>query len=213
MADCTGDLPTEHGRPRVRPALLLLVLVGAGAVYWIGCSVQEHYETLSFFFDGVPDPNAPVVGSGSAAARIAGVTYFAHQPYVENACHECHEDPSNIFGGRSDSTICLKCHAQVVDQYPMMHGPVAAVACLYCHKPHESTLPNLLRYEVPRLCRQCHVPGLLGAPQRPDHVQIEDACLDCHTGHGGRQRYFLENTTLKEEVGKEPDGPATEGDS
>lgn len=212
MTQPPGDSPTEHGRPRPRRALLL-VLVGATATYWLSCSVQKHYEVLSFFFDGVPDPNAPMVGSGPRAARAAGLTYFAHQPYVENACHECHEDPSNVFGGRSDSSVCLKCHTDVVQQYPVMHGPVAAVACLYCHKPHESTLPNLLRSEAPQLCRQCHVPGLLGAPQRPDHVQMEEACLDCHFGHGGRQRYFLRNTSQVEEAGGEPNEPAVEGDS
>lgn len=167
---------------------------------------------LSFFFDGVPDPNAIIADSDLAAAKAAGLTYYTHKPYAENACRECHDNPSNVFGGRTDSSICMKCHAEVVQQHEVMHGPVAAVACLWCHKPHESIHENLLRYEVPQLCRQCHVPGLLGAPQQPDHIQNEVACLDCHSGHGGDNRYFLQDLLLQQKPVESVNETAADGE-
>lgn len=197
---------SEHRRPRIRRRMLLMMMLVLATVSWLSCSIEKNYQVLSFFFDGVPDPNAPVTASSLDAAKAAGLTYYSHKPYAENACKECHENPSNIFGGRTDSSICMKCHAEIVQQHEVMHGPVAAVACLWCHKPHESVIENLLRHQVPQLCRQCHIPGLQGAPQQPDHIQTKDACLDCHSGHGGDNRYFLKDVSNR----PDPIDPANE---
>jgi len=83
------------GRPhatvlRCAAALLLLGTI----VGWAGCgSPRERYRTLSFFFDGVPDPDAPKVVRTAAATGPAVAAHpiiSRHKPYVENKCDLCH---------------------------------------------------------------------------------------------------------------------------
>jgi hypothetical protein len=40
-------------------AVALVALVVFAVIALAGCSPQRKYKVLSFFFDGVPDPNAP----------------------------------------------------------------------------------------------------------------------------------------------------------
>jgi predicted CXXCH cytochrome family protein len=159
---------------------------------WVGCSVEKHYGLLSFFFDGVPDPT--LVASGADAVRLAketGGVFYTHLPYQQEQCNECHLDRSGTFVTSLGGDVCLKCHAGVMDEHRLMHGPVAAAACLYCHAPHESTVKPLLRANGPQVCTQCHEPNLLGTPRSPVHADMTRNCLDCHAGHGGSTRYFL----------------------
>ena len=100
-------------------------------------------------------------------------------------------NPDNLTHFASvTSDVCLKCHAGIPHQYPMMHGPVAVTACLWCHNPHESNQPSLLKAPAPELCIQCHDLRTLSAAP-PEHHTPNSACLKCHTGHGGTKRYFL----------------------
>jgi len=168
-----------------------LVVAGALALAWAGCSVTtENYELLSFFFDGVPDPNAPMLPGASAAQIRQSPTYSSHAPFEEDRCAECHERRFNL--GPADSEICLKCHADVPNEQPLMHGPVAAVACLWCHTAHESPYQALLKGPPRDVCTTCHDEALLSAARVPEHAPESTAsCLDCHSGHGGTVRHFL----------------------
>ena len=59
----TDDRPTLIARGRARGGLRRLAILALAlmpATLWLGCSVEKNYKILSFFFDGVPDPNAPV---------------------------------------------------------------------------------------------------------------------------------------------------------
>jgi predicted CXXCH cytochrome family protein len=171
---------------RHRRAVILLAVIATG------CSIEKNYKLLSFFFDGVPDPT--LVASGADAVRFAretGGVVFTHLPYAQEQCAECHTDPAGENLTKVDNRVCLKCHAGVNDEYPQMHGPVAAVACLMCHAPHESTVKPLLRTAGPSLCTQCHGPRFMGTPTSPVHADMQRDCLDCHRGHGGAARYFL----------------------
>jgi predicted CXXCH cytochrome family protein len=155
-----------------------------------GCSVRKNYKTLSFFFDGVPDPNVPVrasTGSPSAAAgsnnQVAAVKMYRHKPYAEGKCDECHlADKKQLVTVKAE--LCIKCHAPAVNQYPVMHAPVAIGQCLWCHEPHESDSPRLLKTTAPQLCLQCHDLELLPSDIKP-HQSDQANCLACHTGHGG----------------------------
>jgi predicted CXXCH cytochrome family protein len=190
----------EHARnrPRSFPALaaaawLICILAAAAATIvaqW-GCSIDKHYKTLSFFFDGVPDPNAPgrVSGGGAASTDIQqSPTYSAHKPWKEERCEECHARALKL-GGR-DSDVCLKCHAEKTTQHEFMHGPVAVGDCLWCHNPHNSAYAHLLKAPARQTCTQCHATSLLDSTRVPEHAQ-ERSCLDCHDGHGGNARFFL----------------------
>jgi predicted CXXCH cytochrome family protein len=115
---------------------------------------------------------------------------------VERRCGECHGEQARygIFTAgfsKLDASVCLKCHGGVLEEHPLLHGPVAAGACLWCHQPHESPQPSLLVSATPALCLQCHHFQLLEAPAVPHHQDLDRDCLDCHLGHGGAQRYFL----------------------
>jgi predicted CXXCH cytochrome family protein len=180
------------------------------AATWLGCSVEKNYELLSFFFDGVPDPNAPELDQVRGRRGGPRISVTSHAPYRERLCKECHVGASDFgmtFAGfeNVDRDVCLKCHEGETTAYRKMHGPVAAGDCLWCHRPHESRYAHLLRLDGPDLCADCHDPGLL-SPATPGHVEPERSCLDCHHGHGGDTAYFLRPAPAPAEPG--PDEPA-----
>lgn len=172
-------------------------IIGAGGTallvcaVWCGCTVTpKNYKTLSFFFDGVPDPSAPVAGAEASADSLRrSPTYVAHKPYAEERCDECHASRYRLT--RNSSDVCMKCHAPVRTQYDRMHGPVAAGACLWCHSPHESAYPSLLRDQDRKVCSQCHSPSMLDSQRTPAHADEGRSCLECHFGHGGERDLFL----------------------
>ncbi|MHC4979930.1 MAG: cytochrome c3 family protein [Planctomycetota bacterium] len=177
-----------------------LAPVAIAVAVFVGCSVEKHYELLSFFFDGVPDPVTGVpsgTGARGAEGRPAPLAIVSsHSAFAERRCEDCHGDTGGfdlvVTGfAELDATVCGNCHAQVTEEYPRMHGPVTAEECLWCHWPHESPYPYLLAQASPDLCLGCHGFELRGLPQPPEHEDLGRDCLDCHHGHGGPQRYFL----------------------
>jgi len=196
MSDTNRLIAGRHSH-RWRPFAFRFALLLACVVLWGGCSVKKHYKLLSFFFDGVPDPNAPVKPAGesdavSAVGKAKLPTLSVHRPYAENKCGACHKgEPSAIFESSAlNSDVCMECHRKVLTGYPLMHAPVASKACLWCHNPHDSPQPALLREPTPTVCTQCHEKQLLG-PKPPEHLLPDSRCLDCHQGHGGTKRYFV----------------------
>lgn len=173
---------------------------------WAGCSIEKNYATLSFFFDGVPDPKAK-----AQAAAAAGVTddlrksptYSLHKPYAEELCVACHKGQLKITS--RDSKMCFGCHKEQTSNHARMHGPVAAGACLWCHNPHESAEANLMRAPARQVCTQCHDKTLLSSDGIPAHADDTRSCLECHFGHGGASPLFLkEGHSLRAPAGKEP---------
>jgi predicted CXXCH cytochrome family protein len=170
---------------RLTPCLILVALI-------LGCSARKHYKTLSFFFDGVPDPSAPAAGTALAAERAGQkFTVYVHKPYAENDCNACHTGDRRQFftlaaaqGPKPES--CLKCHQDVPHKYSNMHGPVAVNACTWCHSPHQSLHPHLLKNTPNKVCMQCHGPTGL-SPSTANHADPKANCLDCHSGHGGER--------------------------
>jgi predicted CXXCH cytochrome family protein len=174
------------------------------AVLLGGCSTEGRYRTLSFFFDGVPDPHAP---AGSAAARGEArsesdanapiIKAYIHKPYADGKCNACHSGQASGYESYSavGADTCLKCHKDKLTQYPVMHGPVSAVECTLCHAAHESTIPGMLNFDAPRVCIQCHDRDLLG-PKPPEHLAADSKCLSCHVGHGGPKHKLLRIDTV-----------------
>jgi predicted CXXCH cytochrome family protein len=170
-------------------ALLLL----AGCCVFAGCTAQKKYQVMSFFFDGVPDPNAPKVDPKAFSSQrgTAASPVFVHKPYAEQNCGGCHQNTDNILArAKVPEDVCQKCHAAVATAYPVMHGPVAAGACSKCHSPHQSRNKHLLRDNARKVCMQCHTPDLLG-PMPPEHMDPKADCLTCHSGHGGNAHSLL----------------------
>lgn len=157
---------------------------------WAGCSIEKNYQTLSFFFDGVPNPEAKARAAAALTEDMRkSATYSIHKPFAEEQCAECHSGRIKITD--RDSAICMKCHDKIPEQFPRMHGPVAARACLWCHSPHESAEAHLLRKPSREVCTQCHDPALLDGGKVAAHADKSVSCLDCHSGHGGNARMFL----------------------
>ncbi len=160
---------------------------------WAGCNVtNENYSLLSFFFDGVPDPNAPALPDGTTDINLIrqSPTYTIHPPFAEEKCVDCHGKRFATQG--VDASVCLKCHENIPSSQPRMHGPVVALACLWCHAPHESPYAALFKGQPRQVCAECHGPDMLGTDTVPEHLpEATESCLDCHFGHGGVSRYFL----------------------
>jgi predicted CXXCH cytochrome family protein len=190
----------DGGSPLALVAVLI-ALIALMLALATGCSSEKRYKVLSFFFDGVPNPNAPAGANGAEGDEFAGgqqaggapkLLAIIHKPYAENKCNDCHDNASGRFDDfqKLDSSICLKCHDSLRTQYPVMHGPVAVGECNLCHVPHESTTPHLLRDDAPAVCTQCHQPELL-SPTPREHLMPTKSCLDCHSGHGGTEHGLL----------------------
>jgi len=180
---CTHDL---RAATRLR-AIILSCIIAAIA---IGCSVTpRNYKTLSFFFDGVPDP--AVSGGPGAAGGSGGKPTFVvtHKPFADEHCDACHR--TKYRPTKNDATICLECHAAVQTQYPKMHGAVIATACLWCHNPHESSHPALLRNSDRKVCSQCHTVAMLESTRVPAHADPARGCVECHSGHGSTLPFML----------------------
>jgi len=199
----TGISPRHAG-------IVLMVLGVAVLLGLIGCGTpQQRYHTLSTFFDGVPNPDA------AAHAQIdeAGVVHVSarvvsqHKPYVDNKCAQCHNSASGeIQEFELAYNACVKCHAKVSTERPLMHGPVARQQCKWCHTAHESTEPALLKDTPITVCTQCHTKDLLSS-MPPQHSDGTTSCLQCHFGHGGPERYFLKPVALP--TGDPDRNPAT----
>ncbi len=157
----------------------------------IGCSPERKHKVLSFFFDGVPDPNAPVE-TGLTTTDAEGKTVpmrpiiSRHKPYAEGKCDSCHAGSSGAMEPTAvGSSQCGNCHKDVGAQYKYVHGPVASGECLWCHDAHEARYEHLMKDDIATVCGQCHDLNLLNADV-PAHAQpsAED-CTTCHGGHGG----------------------------
>ena len=182
----TGPASDRGWGDRLRARWGLCAVVLAAGV-WAGCTVTpENYRLYSFWFDGVPDTTAPI---GEGPIRNSP-DYSIHPPFAEGRCVDCHEGRFDLTA--ADPSVCMKCHEEVPESQPRMHGPVVTMACLWCHTPHESPYEALLKGPPREVCSQCHAPGMLGTAKTPEHLpESEASCIDCHQGHGGTVRYFL----------------------
>ncbi|MFC2134990.1 cytochrome c3 family protein [Bacteroidota bacterium] len=163
-----------------------------------GCS----YETLTFFFDGVPEPNKqkiesvqteidsakvikPIVTPKQSSPRI----YF-HGPFKAKMCSNCHDLNSGYSLVAPEPQLCYGCHENFTDDMEFMHGPAAAGFCGQCHHPHQSENKFVLRENVKTLCNKCHEND--ESFNNKLHSDAgEKICIECHSPHGGNKQYFL----------------------
>jgi predicted CXXCH cytochrome family protein len=162
-----------------------------------GCSSPEQrYKTLSYFFDGVPDPDKRAVQSHATTTTGEGQVLLAaivstHKPYAEQKCDTCHRTATGAIQEFEEAyKLCNSCHKDVPNKLPRMHGPVAVGDCKWCHTAHESPQPHLLNNTPIKVCTGCHDTQLLGS-KPPEHNDGKTSCLQCHFGHGGKDRHFL----------------------
>jgi predicted CXXCH cytochrome family protein len=158
------------------------------------CQPKTRYRTLSFFFDGVPNPDAPIEAvhrpdreespfhpvrrpPAPTPAPIRSI----HQPARQNQCLQCH-DSVTMAPLALDATLCDKCHLEQRLREGWAHGPINLGTCVPCHDPHDSPYLHLLEKPVPDLCLDCHAEDM--ARQETYHEVPEvDACIQCHDPH------------------------------
>jgi predicted CXXCH cytochrome family protein len=171
-----------------------LAFVGLSVVAWVGCSPEKHYETLSFFFDGVPDPKAKKNLAGNTSKsdpKSTGLPIVSrHKPHADKDCTSCHTGGADNITSALNNTTCTTCHDKTLTRHAFMHPALNVNTCLWCHAPHESVRPMLLRDEARELCAQCHEQSNLST-KVVEHTKFGSDCLSCHMGHGGPDRFML----------------------
>ncbi|MGC2063431.1 MAG: cytochrome c3 family protein [Thermodesulfovibrionales bacterium] len=159
-----------------------------------GCGGQNGYKVLSFFFDGVPNPDEPSDKDKEALRKkkpaegtMSKGAYREHGPYAAKQCTACHVRGSNKLVSPINE-LCFNCHAlNIVKQY--VHGPLASGGCRVCHSPHGSAYPFLLVSEPKDFCYYCHDKDQVLA--NDVHKSLEMQCTACHDAHSSEARYLL----------------------
>jgi predicted CXXCH cytochrome family protein len=161
------------------------------------------YKTLSIFFDGVPNPQDPLIIASDynsnpyESARIdevhalkAGPEMNYHMPYLDKACTACHDE--NKFGKfvLPEPDLCYQCHDDFSTTYAVLHVPVEMGECTSCHSPHMSENRKLLVKTGQQLCLSCHDKG--DVMKMESHEGIGDSdCIECHNPHGSSESNLL----------------------
>lgn len=157
------------------------------------CSVQEHYHTLSFFFDGVPNPfeeshtiaidSAITFSDTTTIEKSKKPMLFVHLPYREKKCASCHNQGRMGSLNEPEPGLCYRCHSNFGNKYTKEHGPAAGGFCTECHNPHRSKEENLLHHIGDDLCMRCH--DALAVSESVFHsISEETSCMSCHNPHG-----------------------------
>jgi len=173
----------------------IMILVSA-------CSSSSSYSILSFFFDGVPNPNeqkveiknnnldSSKVKTREDILKKANPKFVLHGPYRAKLCSDCHNIDQGFKLIKKQPELCYQCHDNFQKAPKFIHGPVAAGYCTECHHPHRSKNKNLLLETGQKLCFKCHTENDIKANE--DHPDIEsENCVDCHDPHGNDEQYFL----------------------
>ena len=161
-------------------------------LFLAGCDARVRYRTLSFFFDGVPDPdkiaavaNAPGKKGGKQA--IPKPRLVNHGPYEAKLCNACHQRATNALVLPVEE-LCFKCHTIDIKK-KHLHGPVAAGGCRICHDPHGTGRPYLLVSEPKKFCYYCHDEKSVAANEV--HKGVEAECIECHDAHSSDNPFLL----------------------
>ena len=181
------------GRARLaRRALSALAVLGAlGALALsAGCSSAKHHRVLSFFFDGVPDPDAVVSAAPEVVASVGRqlVHPVEHGPYAAKLCDSCHDSTRTNALVVPAEQLCLRCH-ELDTTKTYVHGPLASGGCLVCHDPHRSANRYLLVSSSDGFCLHCHDRSALSATA--GHAGETADCTSCHEAHMSNRKYLL----------------------
>jgi len=175
---------------------LFFIIVGL----LLACSPKSNYKTLTFFFDGVPNPYLDTLAIADSLPEADSLNgqpvlilkpeFAIHSPYLKKDCGRCHD--RNIMGKllQSSPGLCYQCHNNFTEQYNVLHGPVSSGFCTECHNPHMSKNEKLLLRTGQQLCLYCHSPE--DVFNNEAHLDIgETNCTECHNPHGGEDRYIF----------------------
>jgi len=156
-----------------------------------GCEARSRYKVLSFFIDGVPDPDKIAALSKNQEigeeAVVVKDTNLGHGPFEARLCYACHDPNTNRLIMPVEK-LCFNCHELNIKK-KFTHGPVAAGGCRVCHEPHGSGRPYLLVSESKTFCFHCHNEARISSTDV--HRGIDTLCTTCHDAHSADNRFFL----------------------
>ena len=169
-----------------------MVVLVLSATLVCGCApqTQSSYKVLSFFFDGVPNPDEKKEEEHKYEERpgqVQASTYKQHGPYAAGRCEGCHDRGSNKLVLPKEE-ICFQCHTLDIRK-KYVHGPLASGGCTVCHRPHGSNYDFLLVAEPQEFCLYCHAKEDIN--RDPAHEGMDVQCTVCHDAHGSDQKYLL----------------------
>jgi len=170
-------------------ALSAFVLAAALA---LGCGATTRHRVLSFFFDGVPQPQAPAAAAAptqpAAAAQQSRIGRVEHEPFAAKECDSCHDKGSSNGLVVSREKLCFQCHDfDLKAKY--VHGPLVAGGCLLCHDPHSSPYKHLLRSDSDGFCLSCHDQRDLTKVDGHQAGRVD--CTSCHEASMSDKKYLL----------------------
>jgi len=163
------------------------------ALALMACNGPKSHGILTFFFDGVPPPEAQdAAGRGAtqagAPAAAPVIRVSEHGPYAAKLCSGCHDTARGNALVVPGDQLCSRCHTLALSK-KFIHGPLMAGGCLLCHDPHRSRYPYLLVAESAAFCIRCHDPKSL---RRVDgHEGTGPSCTTCHEAHMSDREYLL----------------------
>jgi predicted CXXCH cytochrome family protein len=137
---------------------------------------------------------------------VAANKKAVHGPVAAGACGSCHlphTSPLPKLLAAKGRDLCLGCHTEMKKQMASAKFTHKAVQgdCSQCHDPHASDFVMQTRKPPLELCTTaCHQKvraAALEAPQRHSIVTKGQACLNCHTAHGGELANLMKNTPVK----------------
>ncbi|HUO09468.1 MAG TPA: cytochrome c3 family protein [Phycisphaerae bacterium] len=128
--------------------------------------------------------------------NITGKSHI-HGPVAAGACEACHKPHTAdnakllVATGRA---LCLNCHKEMNDQLKLAkvtHKPVMEADCTVCHDAHASNFRMQIKDDPGKLCVSCHEhdkirQAVMEAKYKHSIVLKDQACLNCHTPHGGQ---------------------------
>lgn len=171
----------------------------------LSCNISKHYNTLTIFFDGVPNPDkqkqAQTDSSRLGVKQItgrkeAGLTenikhgLSIHPDYLNKSCAKCHQAAQGSRLKQRQPELCYQCHTPFDNKFKKIHGPAAAGFCTVCHGAHKSQHKALLKMPARQVCQHCHESG--DVAKNEAHKEISSVeCLECHDPHGGQTSNLL----------------------
>ena len=111
--------------PNRKLSASLAVLLGLALL--VGCKTENKQKWLTFFFDGVPNPNAtnasvviydengqpldraPAI-IPTNAAPVVKIQFHPHPPYENKECDKCHESRFSVKMRGPLLKVCADCH-------------------------------------------------------------------------------------------------------
>jgi predicted CXXCH cytochrome family protein len=130
-----------------------------------------------------------------------------HGPAAAGACGSCHmahasQYPKLLVAQGRD--LCLSCHTEMKNQMKTVKFTHKAVEqdCVSCHDAHASNYPKQIKLPPAELCTSCHEhdkikQAAMDSKHKHSVVTNDQACLNCHTAHGGDLAKLMKTEQIK----------------